>query len=465
MTQDLDLIYKGWIPTASERLSYSLIGESKHPKSAISRNVADQCSRRIISCQHRPDLLDSAIPFFKRSLVRFFSDIASDFWFICIARCDTENAHAPLKGTLCLIKDTKTWKRSIRPAIQTIFDELDQFLVLKDGNPSIVLDSYVKENNIDDQIKNVESQSLYSVQFSLERNGVVTIFPSSYTVNEDFSADTESCRKDIHENRLNQDAVCAQLFYFLKDIAHIHQHHRPTTDTLTGLYPKLLDESALAWINKTLKTLYSKVLEYKRDRHEDSYASNLGLLAYVDSFVKIAKKSLADEENNKLILRNHDTLKASIYASQLGHQADSNRRVKFFDGMKSLFFSIVGVLIATAGLGNLIKGHIKINIPDGFNLVEFLANAIINYPLQSLSAILLTIISLPLVSSGVFNFYLFRWVKDIATIFIMLLKSRLYAAILSIFLALSVLILSIYLYLKVPKIADWLTSLLSIVNF
>ena len=451
------MIYKGWIPTASERLSYSFIGESTHQVPTTSRNVADQCSRHIISCQHRPDLLDSAIPFLKRLLVRFFSGIISDFWFICIAKCDNKSAHAPLEGNLYLIEDTKTWKRSIQPAIQEIFKKLDEFSTLKNNNSDVPLDAYLKENGIDEQIKNLEGQSLYSAQFSLERNGVVTMYPSPCTANKEPLADNESCCKDNHEN--NQNKVYAQLFYFLKDIAHIHQHHRPTTDTLSRLYPKLPGESDLAWINKTLKTLYSRVLDYKRNRHKGSYHSTLGLLAYVDAFVKIAKKSLADEEHKNLVLRNHDTLKASIHASQLDHQADASRRAKYFDGMKSSFFSIVVVLIAAAGLGNIIREDIMVNIPapDEFNLIKFLANAVINYPFELLLAVLPIVIILPLVSSG-YRFS-FRWEKDIAIIFIVMAKSRLSAAILSILLALLVLVLSIYLYLRAPEIVDRLTSL------
>ena len=445
------MIYKGWIPTASERLSYSFIGESTHSGPTTSRNVADQCSRLIISCQHRPNLLDSAIPFLKPLLARLFSGIISDFWFICIAKCDNKDVHAPLEGNLYLIEDTKTWKRSIRPAIQKIFKKLDNFSTLKNNNSDVALDAYLKENGIDEQIKNLEShlerQSLYSAHFSLERGGVVTMYPLPCTANEEPSADTESCCKDNHEN--NQDEVYAQLFYFLKDIAHIHQHHRPTTDTLSRLYPKLSGESDLAWINKTLKTLYSKVLECKRNRHEGSYPSALGLLAYVDVFVKIAEKILADKEHKNLVLRNHDTLKASIHASQLDHQADASRRAKSFDGMKSLFFSIVVVLIAAAGLGNIIRDDIMINIPvpDEFNLIKFIANEAINNPFELLLAVLAIVIVLPLVNVVSFGYrFSFRWVQDIAIIFIVMTKSRLSAAILSILLAFSVLVLSIYLY-------------------
>ena len=467
-----NMIYKGWIPTASERLSYSFIGESTHSGPTTSRNVADQCSRLIISCQHRPDLLDSAIPFLKPLLARLFSGIISDFWFICIAKCDNEDVHAPLKGTLCLIENTKTWKRSIRPAIQEIFKKLDDFSTLKNNNSDVPLGTYLEENGIDEQIKNLEGhlerQSLYSAQFSLERGGVVTMSPSPCTANEESSADTESCCKDNHEN--NQDEVYAQLFYFLKDIAHIHQHHRPTTDTLSKLYPKLSGESDLAWINKTLKTLYSKVLEYKRNRHGDSYSSTLGLLAYIDAFVKIAKEVLDDKEHKNLVLRNHDTLKASIYASQLDHQADASRRAKYFDSMKSLFFSTVAVLISVAGLANLIRDDITINIPDGFNPIEFFANAVINYPFELLLAVLAIVIILPFVRVvrivRVVSFgyrFSFRWVRDIAIIFIVIAKSRLSAAILSILLAVLVLELSIYFYLKAPEIADKLTSLLVVI--
>ena len=449
------IIYKGWIPTASGRLSYSFIGESEHPKPTTSGNIADQHSRHIICCQHRPDLLDSAIPLFKRLSARFFFGIVSDFWFICVARCDNKNADAPLKGTLYLIEDTKTWKRSIRPAIDAIFEKLDEFSTLKDKDP----DDYVKENNIGEQIEDLEMQTLYSVQFSLERNGVVTIFPLPYALIEEPKTDTESYRNDILEHRLNQDAVCAQLFYFLKDIVHTHQHHRPTTDTLAGLYSKLSsDESNLPWINKTLKTLYAKVLEYKRDKHEDNYPSTLGLLAYIDAFVKIAKKKLNDKEHNRLVFRNHDTLKASIHASQLDHQADASRRAKFWGVASSSFFSIIGVLIATASLGNLMKPHITINIPNELNLVESLANLIINHTLKLLICIIPISISFALVNSGVFNRRIPHWVRDIKIIVIVQLES-ISAAIAWIFLALLVLMLCICLYLTAPEIADWLMGI------
>src|SRR5205085_1594541 len=31
-------------------------------------------------------------------------------------------------------------------------------------------------------------------------------------------------------------SICAQLYFFLKDICHRHQHHHPTTDTIIDLY-------------------------------------------------------------------------------------------------------------------------------------------------------------------------------------------------------------------------------------
>ena len=394
-----DAIYKGWVPAVGQRLSYSFIGESHYPKPTISRNIEDRHSRHIISCQHRPDLLDSAIPFFKRELARLFFGLVSDFWFICVAKCDNADVHAPLKGMLYLVEDTKTWNRDIRPIIDEAFASLDKFHALNHQGSNTTLDDYVNDN-IAEKLESLKTYSLYSAGFSLERDGVVTISPSSYALIKNSKPDTEFYRNCIISNVSNQYKVCAQLFYFLKDISHTHHHHHPKTDTLVGLYPKSPGESDLVWINKTLKILYSQISEYERNRDEEAYASILGLLAYIDAFIAISEKNLGVEEHSKLARRDNDTLRASIHASQLDDQADANRREKLFDSMQYWFFSIIGLLIAIAGLGSLMEDQIHIDLPDGFNWVEFLANVIINLPLETLAFIAI-LVSLMRVRYGI----------------------------------------------------------------
>ena len=443
-----DVIYKGWIPTVGQRLSYSFIGEAHHPKPTISRNIDDRYSRYIISCQHRPDLLDSAIPLFKRDLARLFFGLVSDFWFICVARCDNADVHAPLKGTLYLVEDTKTWNRDIRPIIEAVIKKLDMFTP-DNKDSEVILDDYVKDN-IAEKLESLKNHSLYSVEFSLERDGVVTISPSSYALIDNPKDDDEFYRNQILSNSSEQDKVCAQLFYFLKDISHTHQHHHPTTDALVGLYPKSSSESNLSWINKTLKTLYSKVLDHKRDRREKVYASVLGLLAYVDAFIAISKKNLDDKEHSKLARRDNDTLRASIHASQLQNQADAIRRAKLSDSMQYWFFNTIGILIAIAGLGSLMRDQIHIDFHDGLNWVEFLANVIINLPLETLAFVAI-LVSLMRVRYGILNLHTFRSVKEIYIIVIMASKNKSVLAAVWVLLALLTVILSYYLLILIDS--------------
>lgn len=402
------VMYRGWIPTVGQRLSFSIVGASKHPTPAITSNVADDRCRRIISYQLRPSLLDSAIPFFKHDLARRFFALESEFRFICVARSgnDCSDLNQPIEGTVYVVRDTKTWISDVRSLVKPALNSLDNY----DGQ--IPLDDYF-DANIANTLALVSPHCIYEATFTLERSGLVTIHPYSEVAQEDPRTELEVLRKQLIEDRKLQDRICSQVFYFLKDICHVHQHHDPTTDTIVGLHAKLETESDLAWMNNTLRVLYSKILEFKRIRDDDIYAGALGVLAYVTAFTKIAESELSGEDFRKLATRNNENLKLSIQASQLDHQADMSRRARGSDIFRNTLFAVIGVLIALAGLGSLIgKENFHISLDSESTYIQSIANLIINHPVGFLLSTVVFVAAV-LVYERVIPWKKWSWVRDL----------------------------------------------------
>ena len=85
--------------------------------------------------------------------------------------------------------------------------------------------------------------------------------------------------------------MCAHSFsFFLKDLAHNHQHHDPKLDTLVDIHP-YIDEKD--WRSRVLRFLYRKIIEYKRNLVTENYHSSLGILIYAKSF-----RGITDREEN-----------------------------------------------------------------------------------------------------------------------------------------------------------------------
>jgi hypothetical protein len=338
--------YKGWIPTASGKLSYSIIGSSKYPTPAKTANIADLDFRHIVSFQKRP-LNDSAFPVLKRLLVNALFNQNGTFWFAFIAQGLNSpiNESNEIRGTIFIFSDKDQWKELV-PKIKKFQGYLKKFPHL-DNDTS--LEDYFKDKQ-SNLLQGLEPNCMATIEVKLERNGVATL---EYVKSK--ISNPSPMRVDIDSSISLQELVCQQAFFYLKDITHEHQHHSQKTDTMVGLHLIKDDESEAIWYSRTLKRLYKKVLEFKRSKDQNIYASTLGLLAYVDSFCSIAKEKLDTEEYLKIPIKNHETLKSSIKASEdQGSQKYTDRK-RVVDTVRTTIFSLIGVFLSLAGFANFLE--------------------------------------------------------------------------------------------------------------
>ncbi|WP_297754659.1 hypothetical protein [uncultured Shimia sp.] len=84
------------------------------------------------------------------------------------------------------------------------------------------------------------------------------------------------------EDGAEQKLIASQAFFFLRDIAHVHQHHAPTTDTILDVTP--VSDDSHAWQRETLYSLYRWVIQQKRSKSPIAYLGAKGVLAYARAF-------------------------------------------------------------------------------------------------------------------------------------------------------------------------------------
>lgn len=376
-------VYKGWTPVVGQRLSFSIVGETEYPSPSICVNVADETDRFLVVYQKRY-LSDRPIPFpIPDTVKNFFTKLlfSTDgmFWFVCIANAHNglNNSSSEMSGKIFIYADKNLWRHGIEPHIKKAQDVLSRFQYRRDET----LSEYVQKS-VDEHLHTPKSDYLYCVDFTLQRDGIATLTK----IGNDELLSTGTLYKDYKENLLSDsnkiEEMVKQSYFFLKDLAHTHQHHHYRTDTITDLIP--YHDNDVNWMGSTLRGLYKKVLEYKRviDKKDGIYHASQGILAYTDSFRQIAKSHLSDSEYKTLPLRNHENIRQSIQASQAQCSLDNQKSAETKQVYINVLFTIAGLMIALASLASL-DDNIQINIADTY--VERLLSMLIEYPLGLLT--------------------------------------------------------------------------------
>jgi len=268
--------FKGWIPTVSGRLSFSLFGATTHPTDATTTNISDRDTRYVISYQQRY-LLDAVL---SRRLASLIFGLTGEFSAVCIGKA-SNNPAVPsehMEGFLFLFR--KKWKDA-HGLIEA------ERLYLQGQQPVATgkLES-IYEHRFGDLALALLTKSIFAARFRLDRDGEATLeIPDLNSLSDD----APSFPNSEKEHYLH--LVSSQLFFFLKDIAHHHQHHDPHTDTLVDLHQ--FDEGDdYYWRCETLRGLYRKILEFKRLRSESVCRSARGVLVYARSFKSLSEKKL-----------------------------------------------------------------------------------------------------------------------------------------------------------------------------
>lgn len=327
--------FKGWVPTVSGRLSFSVVGDARYPTKSITSNVAGQNTRYIITYQKR-NRLDAIVPNFFAATVFGLKGI---LWFLCIAKCsnDASNADDELSGKMYLFtKDL--WRGRVEQIVKKAQDDLDDYCFSQHGKLSEFLDNRLK--NIQEEVC---LNSVFVVDFSLARTGTVSIsVPEGIQSIVHSSAPTFPTNKDLRLERFH--AVCSQLFFYLKDIAHTHQHHEPSTDTMIDLYA--VDGDDFRWRCEVLRFLQRRILQFKRTPSQGTINASFGLLAYAKSFIAICKSDGHEIEPKW----NYEFIKDSLTAAREKINTEIQDRIRKSDVFRNVVISILGIFLSYVSL-------------------------------------------------------------------------------------------------------------------
>jgi len=278
-------VFKTWVPNVSGALSFSAIGSGCYPTQPVRANVGDQKKRYLVAFQYR-NLLDAVIPFLARK-----KGLMGDFVSACVAVSsdDPLETNDFLEGRLFIFHDPTSWKKLVEPVVIGAQEKLRTFAALPTGTASL-FDHF--GDTYSSLLSGLPGLSSFYVDFTLTRSGITCL-----TIPDDYASRISPSAPEFPFDPLQREhserIVCSQLFFFLKDLCHNHQHHDPKADTIIDIHPFTGDE--LQWRAKVLRVLYRKIIEYKRSSRQASFHSSLGILIYAKSLRGITFRELAAE--------------------------------------------------------------------------------------------------------------------------------------------------------------------------
>lgn len=328
--------YFGWIPNLRGRLSFSTIGSSTIPYES---EDTDRTEYKIIT-QDRT-LNDSALPRFirkpifeyRKSPIRkvlikaYTSGIfkkkrlekmlfnSGDFQFVFFQN-KNESTDERISGSIYVIS---------KDIVGLNFLEYESIL-------SLMLED---NKSATDVISLLEKSSVFYSKFLLERNGL-TVF-SDVTLKK-IKMECLKWDKSTDYKTFKLKAV-SQLYYFLKDMCHQHQHHDSKADMLLPVIES--DKPQVEAINhlgeKIFKSLYRVVLKMRRTHTAKDYYSMRGIISYINSFRSIVLKIKGCEAlANKYEKEGDEGIISSIDAKSQSLLFIEEKKSKFWLSMPSI---------------------------------------------------------------------------------------------------------------------------------
>ncbi|MDV7338182.1 hypothetical protein RYZ26_01150 [Terasakiella sp. A23] len=333
--------YKSWVPNVTNQLSFSAIGDTKHPSQSVHQNKSTKDKRFIIVYQER-DTLDMMLPFRTRWAKLFGID--GQMWFGCLAQAVAEgdDNQAYLEGHLFIWHNKKLWRTNALKTFTTLYSELRSRDDLTDDDIRYLRTEFNKASD------NLPATSSFTAKFKLQRNGEIII---THDDSETLGGTAPNLGQDTPKKEAKILEICSQLFFFVKDISHEHQHHNPTTDTIIDLHK---DDNDNEWCSQVLFALYRKIIRFKRNKTPDAIVKSLGTLAYATSFKKICKKK-------QINIPDHcdDSLTASMEAAKDGILLNQGVAHRKSDNLRAWLIGGAGLIFTYASLLKLSDPEIK----------------------------------------------------------------------------------------------------------
>jgi len=328
---------------------------TSNPTLCKTTNIADRDNRYLV-CHQARETLDF-ITLFKHQAAAL-KGLEGRMWFVCTGRTAEHNEQKleKLYGRLFLFHNKTQWEKAPKDLVKDARDEVEN---LERGEFEGSL-----ADTLDNSFSRLENQlmetSSFHVGFELIRCGEVKIiWDEKLPISPNAPTILEEEQKAIFNH-----LIASQLFFFLRDICHEHQHHNPKTDTIVDLHE---DSDDYDWRVQTLYALYRKIIQYKRTRSPEMVVNSLGTLAYTQAFKILFERSV-EKTGKKLPDYSDSSLKDSLHVAHidLAERAESSRQKQ--DSRKNLLFGVLGTVLAFASL-NALTGK---TFPDNpSKLLEF----------------------------------------------------------------------------------------------
>jgi hypothetical protein len=307
--------YSGWVPTANGRLSFRHIGDTDYPERTSYANRVDPHDIRYILVRQRRDLSDAMLPQITDALTRR----SGSFDFILSARSNqpTSRDDAEIVGEIFIV-----------PVVHSTLLQNDTSALPDQSGASTNIPGKVEEaianlNNTrtyapphpleDDHVGITTWLKVHApviVAFSLARNGVIRLDHPLFS-DQGLADRSIAGAKAIGVDFLRY--LAEQAYFFVRDIAHVHQHHATQTDTLLGL--QLTDTADIEWRNRLLFSLHHHVIAQRRSRDPAALMQSQGVIAYAESFAALSERELGP---GALVAFESEALVRSVSASIKG---------------------------------------------------------------------------------------------------------------------------------------------------
>ncbi len=339
-TEQTQFEYAGWVPTVAGRLSFRHIGESEHPTQSIYANVTTGSARLILGYQRRP-LSDSLFQAVTDAITRS----SGDFWF-ALQAASTEQPERTdtIKGVVYVFKSRADWctkaEKSVRPAIYRLNDLR---LSTEPDRDAQIGTHFERSAGI------LRNSADISANFELTRDGVLRLTSPKF-----LDPDLEYASLNFAQSQ-SQDFsawVANQIYFYLRDIIHRHQHHDMSEDTILIL--RRADKADVEWRRDIIFSLYFRIIRAKRAVDFPYSVRALGILAYCSSFKRVSAPVFKAAKFS-IPAFNDAALRASIRASIEEHlmrrQAEESRAFsRATASINARMLVLTGVLIILAAL-------------------------------------------------------------------------------------------------------------------
>lgn len=371
------MTYFGWIPNLRGRLSFSTIGTSTKPypfKKSIESNFKLITHARMLNDSALPRKLRLIIFTMKYSPFRVILKSLFTFFSYLSDKKKSGNRFCNLiivKTLISLFSQlfaNKTLERLIFLSGDFAFvyiEPLDSEDINKvQGHVHIIskLDknlpstiAYLKSGNIAYSVANdtLGAISVLNSSFTLPRNGLLTIdnVELKEVSDKDLRWSTRS-QGDVYDN-FKTNSV-SQIYYFLKDLCHQHQHHDSKSDKLLPLIQSTSSEYIPKLANEVLKSLYRTILKMRRTHSEKDYYAMKGIMVYTKSFKQIIQKESPNFKGiSDYCCDGDENISNSIQIktnSLISSRERKNKFVSLIPSLASLSVAIMGILFAFASV-------------------------------------------------------------------------------------------------------------------